>query len=1079
VSEVEACPLSFDQLRLWFPWRLDPQSTAYNLARAVRLRGSLNVSALGWALDEVVARQAVLRTSFPERGGRPFQAVAPAAPVALPVTDLTSVPAEELARRISGVLIEESQIPFDLTRGPVFRARLVRMASDHHILSLVFHHVVMDAQSLTIFFDDLSRFYAARATGRAAVLEPLPADYRDYVRLQGESLAGGRLEAGAAFWCEQLAGAPQVIDLPTDRPRPVAQTSAGAMITEPLPARVWDSIVALCARSRATPFMGFLAAYAALLSRLGAGPEVVVGTPVSGRTRVQHEEVIGFFANTLPLRVDMADDPPFDELLRRVRQVTMTAFAHQDIPFQKILEARGVARSPGHSPVFQAFFTLEYELPGLVRLPGIDAEPIEPRHVEARFDLSLVVRPSANRRGGHEVVIVYNRDLFDRPTIERLVARYIMLLQDAACSPGRRVRALSLLGPGERARLAGWSSPQVALPAAELVHARVARQALERAEQPAVVEGAHTLSYGDLDRRAARLADRLHSLGAGPERVIGVMLPRSIDLVVAELAILKAGAAYLPFDASTPPRRLAAVLAGVGAPALVTTPDAAAELEGTIPVVLSPDEAESGPPACYRPARDAGSGNLAYVIATSGSTGVPKLVMVEHGSLASMARWYARHHETKPGDRAAMMVAPSFDGSVAEIWGTLVAGATLHVADEECRFSAARFRNWALKASLTQALMPVPLSEQVVALDWPATASLRALSTGADRLRIRPRPETPFRLINLYGPTEGTFAATAADVRAAGAGQPPIGKPIGGAEAYVLDSDLEPVGMGMTGELYLGGVGLARGYLGQPGQSAERFLPHPFSVQAGARLYRTGDLVRWRADGNLDFVGRSDDQLKIRGYRIEPGEIEAALRGHPGVRAVHVIGYRESATSESRLVAYVVAAAEPAVAAGELREHLAGSLPHYMLPDAYVMLERLPLTAHGKIDRRALPEPGWEDAEAAYRAPGTELERNLAEIWQQVLQRDRIGIDDNFFELGGHSLLLVEVQSRVLAVTGLEVPILAMFEKPTVALLASHLAGDVGDTVTLHRREALREAGRARFRTRRRVLLQDRQEEAR
>ncbi|MET0399320.1 MAG: non-ribosomal peptide synthase/polyketide synthase [Longimicrobiaceae bacterium] len=1040
-------PASFAQQRLWIIDRLEPGSTAYNMPLALRLRGPLDARVLGRALAEVARRHEVLRTVFGEAGGAPFQVVRPAGGPALRAADLSRLAPGERAREADRLVPRLAGRPFDLAAGPLFRPALLRLDDAEHVLVLDMHHVVADGWSMGVLFGEVAALYEAFARGAPSPLPELPVQYADYAAWQRAWLTDATLERQLAWWRERLAGAPPLLELPTDRPRPPHAGARAARAERVLPPAAATRVRALARRGGATPFMALLAVLDLLLARWSGEDDVVVGTPVAGRTRRETEELIGFFVNTLVLRADVSGNPSFDGLLARVREGTLGAYQHQDVPFERLVEALGVERSPGRTPLFQVMFSVDDGAGAPRAFGGVEAEYRPTGPAAAKFDLAVSVAESA---AGLAVRFGFREELWEAATVARAAEAFAALLEGAAADPSRPVLELPLLGEPERERvLREWSGRYAAGPAAFVpVHERVAARAAEAPDAVAVECGSARLTRGDLDARSAGLAARLRARGVGPEARVAVLAGRSPRGIVAMLAVLRAGGAYLPIDPATPAERVRVILADAGVRLVLADAPQAQRLEDfEVEVVVldtSPAEHDSsegksavaGCPLSPVPC----SLSSAYVVYTSGSTGTPKGVVVTHGGLAGLVDWHLGAFGVTAADRATQLAGLGFDAAVWETWPYLAAGAALVlVDDEEARTAPAALGRLLLERRATLAFVPTPLAAGLLALEWPARTALRTLLTGGDALRVRPRAGLPFRLVNAYGPTENTVVATAGVVEP-GPGEarsPSIGRPVAGVRAYVLGPALDPVPAGFPGELWLGGTGVARGYLGRPEQTAAGFVPDPWAGGPGARMYRTGDRARWLPDGALEFLGRTDAQAKIRGFRIEPGEIEAVLARHPAVRGVAVV-VREDAPGDRRLVAYLEA--EGGVPPAGLREMARASLPEYMVPSAMVVLDALPLTSTGKLDRRALPAPGAPAADGDAE-PRTRLEQTLAAVWAEVLGLPRVGTGASFFDLGGNSLLVVQVVARLEAELGRRVSALEIFEHPSVGALARHLAG--------------------------------------
>ncbi|HVR95972.1 MAG TPA: amino acid adenylation domain-containing protein, partial [Thermoanaerobaculia bacterium] len=827
------------------------------------------------------------------------------------------------------------------------------------------------------------------------------------------------------WWRQQLAGLPPLLELPTDRPRPAVQRFRGAARRVQLPAELVRQAETLGRREGATLFMVLLAAFQTLLSRASGQDDLAVGSPVAGRNRVELEGLIGFFVNNLVLRADLSGDPTFRELLARVRETELAVQAHQDVPFERLVEELASERSLAHSPLFQVVFALQNAPGGSLEFQDLQLRPITQEVTASKFDLALHLEQSEDGLGG---IVEYVTDLYDATTVDRLVASFERLLAAAVAEPGLRVAELPLLSAGERHQvLAEWNDTGEES-WEEPVTSLVERWCREQPDAPAVVDAAgRTLTYGALGERSGRLAGFLRAIGIGPESVVAVLMERSAELPVAQLGVLKAGAAYLSLDPAHPAERLAFMLEETAAPVLLTqealVPRVIDGLAGTRARIVCVDRDLQGSPL---PARAVEPDHLAYVLYTSGSTGRPKGVQVPHRGLFNLLRWDLRAHVTGPGDRRTQVASLGFDASVWEIWSSLASGATLHLPAEEARLDPPRMAHWMAERGVTVSFLPTPLAEAMLA-GGAHIPSLRRLLVGGDRLRLRPELESGFTLVNCYGPAEASVVTSSGTVSPDAETAPTLGRPIDGLRVYLLDRSMQLVPPGMAGELYVGGPSLARGYLGDPARTAERFLPDPWST--GERLYRTGDLCRRSPGGEIEFLGRVDHQVKIRGQRIELGEIETVLAALPGVREAVVVA------REERLVAYVTGDA----AADELRQSLRERLPDFMVPAAFVPLEALPLSPNGKVDRKALPAPETQSVPEAYRAPRTPVEEVVAGIWAELLGVDQIGLDGHFFALGGHSLLAARVTSRLRSALGVELPVRDLFEAPTVEELAARV----------------------------------------
>ncbi len=1038
-------PLSFAQQRLWFLDHLTPGSALYNVPTVYRLRGDLRPAALVAALGEITRRHEALRTRFAETETGPAQVIDPAVGFALPQVDLANLPEPARGDERERLVAAAARWPFDLARGPLLCALLLRVEPDEWALVLVLHHIVSDGWSMGILRRELGALYGAALAGEPSPLPEPPVQYADYALWQQEWLRGEALEEQLAYWRERLAGSPPLLELPSDRPRPLARSYRGA--TEPvrLDARLSERLRAL-SREKGTPlFMPLLSGLLALLYRYTGQADLLVGTPTAGRGQVELEGLIGFFVNTLVLRTGLAGDPAFLDLMARARETALGAYSHADLPFERLVEELAPERSLDHSPLFQVAFVLQTAPGEPARLPGLEVEEQALSTGTAKFDLTLALAETAGGEIAGE--LEYSRDLFDAATVRRLSDHLERLLSGAVAAPPARLSELPLLSAAERrALLVEWNATAADYPRERSIHGLFAERARRNPEAVAVTASAGRISYGELDARANALAARLRAAGVGAETLVALCAERSIEWVVAMLAILKAGGAYVPLDPSYPSDRLAFLLADTGAPVLL----AQERLASTLPpssarliLLDGPAEAPLEVPLIDL-IDDDGGDRLAYVIYTSGSTGRPKGVAVPHRAVLRLVLG-SDFLQLGPGDCVAQVANASFDAATLELWGPLLNGGSLAIIPREVVLSpaalAADLRRYGVRAMF----LTVALFSQMAREAPGAFAAMGEVLFGGDAadpgaVRAVLRDGPPRRLLNGYGPTENTTFSTWFEVEALAetATTVPIGKPIANSRAYVLDAHLRPVPVGVHGSLYVGGDGLARGYLNRPDLTAERFVPAPFAVEAGLapgeRLYATGDLVRQLADGNVEFLGRADQQVKIRGFRIELGEIETALAGHPAVGEAVVLALADGSGGK-RLVAYGTTPGE-APGTVEVREYLRSKLPDYMVPSAFVWLEALPLTPNGKVDRGVLARLEAKAELGGYVAPRTGVEQILARIWEELLGLERVGVHDDFFHLGGHSLLAIQVLSRVRRLLEVELSIRSLFESPTLETLA-------------------------------------------
>ncbi|MDZ7963734.1 MAG: amino acid adenylation domain-containing protein [Nostoc sp. DedSLP03] len=1059
-------PLSFAQERLWFLNQLEGASATYNMPAALRLSGRLNLNALQQALAEIIRRHEALRTSFANINGTPMQVIHSTASIDMEVVDLQHL--EESERKL--VLEQQLQLAaiaaFDLESAPLIRCNLWQLSNSDYVFGINIHHIVSDGWSMGVLIQELSVLYKAFCAGESSPLPNLEIQYADFALWQRQWLSGEILEEQIQYWVSQLQGAPELLQLPTDRPRPSVQSYRGATQSFGLNRELTQKLESLSRRAGSTLFMTLLTAFATLLYRYTGQSDVVIGSAIANRHRSEIEPLIGFFVNTLVLRTRLEDNPSFEQLLAQVRKTTLQAYEHQDVPFEHVVEALQPQRSMSYSPLFQVMFMLQNAPMGELELPGVSLSELEQERTIAKFDLTLDISETS---AGLECKWEYNTDLFDRSTIERMASHFENLLSAIVENPQQRVSELPLLSPAESHQLlVEWNDTHTDYLKDKCIHELFKEQVERTPNAVAVVFEQQQLTYQQLNSRANQLAHYLQTLGVGPEVLVGICVQRSLEMVVGLLGILKAGGAYVPVDPNYPQERLSYMLADSGVEVLLTQQSLLESLphnqarvvclDTDWELIASESDTDSKP--------QVQSDNLLYIIYTSGSTGLPKGSALSYRALNNLIQWHLATMATGVG--VLQFASLSFDASFYEMFVAWCSGGTLFLIPENYRLDLDKLIHFLAENPIHKAVLPVAIWQQLAQAygDQPKLfGNLReAIATG-EQLQITQQMIDLFsclnhcKLYNQYGPSE-THIITSyvfTDTPQRWPNNPPIGKPIANTQIYILDRNLQPVPIGVWGFLFISGVSLARCYLHRSDLTNEKFIPNPFNNSKSQRadvseqsqnskLFNSGDLARYLPDGNIEFLGRMDDQVKVRGFRIEFGEIESVLNKHPQVSQAVVVLYGSEAR-EKRLIAYIVLIQEQIITSEQLREFLKLKLPEYMLPSAFIFLDTLPLTSNGKVNRRALPAPNeaLSNQGRAFVPPQTPAEEVLIQIWQEILSLERIGIHDNFFDLGGHSLLAMQLVNHIHQKFDLELSVRQLFQSQTVAQLVdtmAHIAGD-------------------------------------
>jgi amino acid adenylation domain-containing protein len=1046
VPRTSRLPLSFAQERLWFLDQLEPGNTAYNICRAAQLRGTLDSDVLEASLNEIIRRHEVLRTSFEINDGQPVQVVAPDAMLKLSISDLSKIAEVDRDHEIEHFVTEEARRPFDLTQAPLLRAKLLRLGDADHVFILATHHIVSDAWSMGILTREMWSLYEACANDRPQPLQALGIQYADFAVWQRSWLQGEVLESQLAYWKKQLDDF-SILNLPSDRPRPPRQSFYGARQSITVPQRLTAAINELSHGEGVTPFMTLLAAFQVLLYRYSGQEDVIVGSPIANRGATEFESLIGFFVNTLVLRADLSGNPTFKEALARGRETCLSTYAHQDLPFEKLVEELKPERDTSRNPIFQVMFGLQNATRPFSGIPSLRIEPIEILPERSIFDLSLFLR---EREGSYIGYIEYSTDLFDASTIDRMTGHFHTLLEGIVADPERRISELPILTDAERHQLlVEWDDTAADYPEDKCIHELFEEQVEKTPDAIAVTHDGRELTYRDLNTRANQVAHYLRGLGIGPEKLVGTCVERSLEMVVALLGILKAGGAYLPIDPAYPAERLDFIISDAQCSVLLTHKKCLESgrwsVIGHQPsyACIDRDWEAMERESTQKPETNVNSNNLAYVIYTSGSTGKPKGVLIEHRNTVSLLHWARSLFSSEELSGVLACTPICFDLSVFELFVPLAFGGTVILVENVLHLPNLRERGKitlinTVPSAMTELLRINGLPETI------RTVNLAGEPLRSDLVRQLYSYGAVNKVYDLYGPSEtttySTFTLRRANRRAT------IGRPIAHTQIYILNGDLHPVPVGITGEIVIGGAGVARGYLNRPELTAEKFIPNPFREGRDDRLYRTGDIGCYLPDGNIEFLGRLDNQVKIRGYRIELGEIEAVMNQHPAVEQSVIVAHDRESSQESQLVAYFVPKQGATPSVSELCSFLQKTLPKYMIPSVFIPMTKLAITPNGKIDRKALPAANSERPllNQGFVKPQTEIHELVAQIWRDVLKLDKIGIHDNFFELGGHSLLAIQIISRVREAFDKDVPLSAIFEAPTVG----GLAATIGKTIS-------------------------------
>ncbi|MFP4099132.1 amino acid adenylation domain-containing protein [Coleofasciculus sp.] len=1042
-TQSQRFPLSFAQQRLWFLDQLQPGLSAYNIATALRITGSLNIPALEQSLNEIVRRHEVLRTTFTTVNNQPFQCIAPSLTLTLPLVDLRQLPPDEREVEVRRRANEEAQYPFNLAGDPLLRATILKLDTEDYVVLFTMHHIISDGWSMGVLIQEVAALYEAFCVGKPSPLPELPIQYADFAVWQREWLQGQVMETELAYWQQQLGNPPSLLQLPTDYPRPAIQTGQGATQSFCLSPNLTEALKALSRQENVTLFMTLLAAFMTLLHRYTGQDDILVGSPIANRNRAEVEGIIGFFVNTLVLRNHLCGNLSFRELLSQVREVCLGAYAHQNLPFEKLVEALNLERNLSHNPLFQVMFALQNAPQEDLAISGLTVSPLRVETGTAQFDLSLTIVETEQGLIGS---LNYSTDLFESATITRMVGHFQTLLESIVANPNQGLGKIGLLTAKEQQQLlVEWNDTHTDYPKDQCIHQLFEVQVERTPDAVAVVCKDQPLTYRELNARANQLAHYLQRLGVKPEVLVGICVERSLEMVVGLLGILKAGGAYVPLDPSYPQERLSYTLADSGVEVLLTQQSLLESLPEHQARVVCLDTDWGAIEQHSQENLDAGvdSDNLAYVIYTSGSTGQPKGVQICHHSVVNFLNSMSHFPGLAQEDTFYAVTTISFDIAALELYLPLTVGAKVVVASREIASNPDLLLSELFSSKITVMQATPATWQMLLAGGWSSSYPLKVLC-GGEALSAQLAHqilETGSELWNLYGPTEATIWSTIYQVGAKKKvattkdALSSIGRPIANTQIYILDKHLQPVPLGVAGELYIGGDGLARGYLNRPELTQEKFIPNPFDNSLSERLYKTGDLARYLSDSKIEFLGRIDHQVKIRGFRIELGEIEAVLNTHPQIQQAVVIATEDTAGNKG-LVAYLVTRDE-SLTSKQLREFLFSKLPEYMVPSAFVTLDTLPLTPNGKVDRKALPAPDGDfPREHEYVAPRNQSEERIANIFASVLSLQNVGIYDNFFEQGGHSLLATQLISRLRNVFQIELPLRKIFEYPTVAALA-------------------------------------------
>jgi len=1058
--KIEELPLSYAQQRLWFLDQLEPNSALYNIPLALRLNGVLHQVALSQSLQEIITRHEALRTNFITVDGKAIQIIHEELDWKLSVVDLKDLSTNEIEITAQQIVQKQTIEPFDLANESLIRTTLIMLSETEHILLVCMHHIVSDAWSIGVFVQELTALYNAYAQGQSSPLAPLAIQYADFALWQRDWLQGDVLQKQLTYWQQQLKDAPDLLVLPTDRPRPAVQTFNGAHIEFALSVELTAKLTKLSQQQGVTLFMTLLAAFNTLLHRYTGTEDILVGTPSANRDRSEIEGLIGFFVNTLVMRTDVSGNPSFSELLTRVREVAMEAYTHQHLPFEMLVEALQPQRDLSHTPLFQVMFILQNAPTSELELTGLSVSSLPIETATAKFDLTLAMQNTATGLAG---AWEYNTDLFDPSTIERMTGHFLTLLEAIVAHPNQQIAQLPILSASEQQQLlVEWNNTQTEYPQDKCIHQLFEEQVEHTPNAVAVVYENQQLTYHQLNSRANQLAHYLQSLGVGADVLVGICVERSLEMVVGVLAILKAGGAYVPVDPEYPTERLSFMLEDAQVQVLLTQQHLVKKLpphQAQLVCLDTDSQLFTDWSQDNLNPRVQGH-NLGYLIYTSGSTGQPKGVAMIQSALCNLIHWQIQSTTIFGGVKTLQFAPVSFDVSFQEMFSTWCSGGTLLLISEEVRREPLALLRLLQQQAVARLFVPfVGLQQlaEVAVSSQSLNSHLREIVTAGEQLQMTPAIRnwlsqlTNCTLHNHYGPSESHVVTsfTLSGSAASWPLLPPIGRPIANTQIYILDRYLQPVPVGVPGELYIGGAALARGYLHRRDLTQQKFIPNPFDEKGNSRLYKTGDLARYLADGNIEYLGRIDNQVKIRGFRIELGEIEAVLSQHFGIKDTVVIA-REHVAGDKQLVAYVVPHQEEVPTISDLRLFLKQRMPDYMVPSAFVVLEALPLTPSGKIDRRALPTPDFSSQSSdQYIAPRTPTEKMLARIWAESLKIEKVSIHDNFFELGGHSLKATQVISQVREAFTIELPLRSLFAQPTIAELAATITSKVENSATI------------------------------